>query len=145
MCHRADEDGFNVPSMSLDFDLESEQGDLSPTSRANSLGYGIASLAAEEADDGHGGQGIALVVDAEVTGLSLKMLSIANIPAAAHIGLRVNSPILSFSCVCRIGEVIRHVWLYSCRKRYLDSYLRNTSSAVWLFRHGKSYDCKICD
>ncbi|KAK9917406.1 hypothetical protein WJX75_004000 [Coccomyxa subellipsoidea] len=62
-----DEDGFNVPSMSLDFDLESEQGDLSPTSRANSLGYGIASLAAEEADDGHGGQGIALVVDAEVT------------------------------------------------------------------------------
>ncbi len=53
--------------MSLDFDLDSEQLDLTPTAtRASSLGYGIASLAAEEIDDGHSGQGIALVVDAEV-------------------------------------------------------------------------------
>lgn len=51
--------------MSMEFDLESEQLDLSPTTRSASLGYGIASLAAEEIDDG--GQGIALVVDAEVT------------------------------------------------------------------------------
>lgn len=61
-----DDEAFNVPSMgSLDFDLGSEQADLSPTSaRAASLGYGIASLAAD-VDDGQG-QGIALVVDAEV-------------------------------------------------------------------------------
>ncbi|CAL8463740.1 g3274 [Coccomyxa elongata] len=63
-----DEEYLNIPNMSLDFDLDSEQLDLTPTAaRASSLGYGIASLAAEEIDDGHSGQGIALVVDAEVT------------------------------------------------------------------------------
>lgn len=63
----ADEEYLNIPNMSLDFDLDSEQLDLTPTAtRASSLGYGIASLAAEENDDGHSGQGIALVVDAEV-------------------------------------------------------------------------------
>ena len=64
-----DDEAFSIPhSMgSLDFDLGSEQVDLSPMSaRAGSLqiGYGIASLAAD-VDDGQG-QGIALVVDAEV-------------------------------------------------------------------------------
>ena len=63
----ADEEYLNIPNMSLDFDLDSEQLDLTPTAtRASSLGYGIASLAAEEIDEGHSGQGIALVVDAEV-------------------------------------------------------------------------------
>jgi hypothetical protein len=56
----------------MDFDLGSEQLDMSPmTARVASLGYGIASLAAD-VDDSQG-QGIALVVDAEVWRLGFKV------------------------------------------------------------------------
>jgi hypothetical protein len=53
-----------VPSMSMDFDLGSE-ADLSPSHRTgSSLGFG--SLPSGVDDEEAGGQGIALVVDAEV-------------------------------------------------------------------------------
>ncbi len=61
----ADEGAFNVPQFSLDFDLDSEHGlDAAPAERIASIGYGIAGL--EEGSGAADGQGIALVVDAEV-------------------------------------------------------------------------------
>ena len=54
-----------MPQFSLDFDLDSEHGlDAAPAERLSSLGYGIAGL--EEGSGAADGQGIALVVDAEV-------------------------------------------------------------------------------
>ena len=65
VCGNADEGAFNVPQFSLDFDLDSEHGlDAAPAERIASLGYGIAGL--EEGSGAADGQGIALVVDAEV-------------------------------------------------------------------------------
>ena len=62
----ADEEGgfAAVPALSLDFDLGSE-ADLSPTARGSSLGFGSLCSGLDGDEDGHG-QGIALVVDAEV-------------------------------------------------------------------------------
>ncbi|CAK0785595.1 hypothetical protein CVIRNUC_008805 [Coccomyxa viridis] len=61
-----DEGGVDVPQFSLDFDLDSEPGlDAPPLERNPSVGYGIAGL--EEGTGTADGQGIALVVDAEVT------------------------------------------------------------------------------
>ena len=62
---RADgEEGYAAaPNLSLDFDLDSE-ADLSPTHRGSSIGFGSLGSGVED-EDGHG-QGIALVVDAEV-------------------------------------------------------------------------------
>ncbi len=54
-----------MPQFSLDFDLDSEHGlDAAPAERPASIGYGIAGL--EEGTGTADGQGIALVVDAEV-------------------------------------------------------------------------------
>ena len=56
---------MDVPQFSLDFVLDSEPGlDAPPLERAPSVGYGIAGL--EEGTGTADGQGIALVVDAEV-------------------------------------------------------------------------------
>ena len=56
---------MDVPQFSLDFDLDSEPGlDAPPLERNPSVGYGIAGL--EEGTGTADGQGIALVVDAEV-------------------------------------------------------------------------------
>ena len=56
---------MNVPQFSLDFDLDSEHGlDAAPAEGLASVGYGIAGL--EEGSGAADGQGIALVVDAEV-------------------------------------------------------------------------------
>ena len=55
---------MDVPQFSLDFDLDSEPGLEAPLERAPSVGYGIAGL--EEGTGTADGQGIALVVDAEV-------------------------------------------------------------------------------
>ena len=62
----ADEGNFaHVPQFSLDFDLDSEHGlDAAPAERLASIGYSIAGL--EEGTGTADGQGIALVVDAEV-------------------------------------------------------------------------------
>lgn len=57
---------MNEPQFSLDFDLDSEHGlDVTPTERPANIGYGIAGL--EEGTGMADGQGIALVVDAEVS------------------------------------------------------------------------------
>lgn len=54
-----------MPQFSLDFDLDSEHGlDAAPAEGPASIGYGIAGL--EEGSGAADGQGIALVVDAEV-------------------------------------------------------------------------------
>jgi len=55
----------NIPSMSLDFDLGLEQPEMSPMHASPSIGFGISSL--EEGSGAADGQGIALVVDAEVS------------------------------------------------------------------------------
>ena len=61
----ADQDVYKVPQFALDFDLDSEHGlDSAPTERPANIGYGIAGL--EEGSGAADGQGIALVVDAEV-------------------------------------------------------------------------------
>jgi len=66
----ADQDVYKVPQFALDFDLDSEHGlDSAPTERPANIGYGIAGL--EEGSGAADGQGIALVVDAEVCKLKL--------------------------------------------------------------------------